>query len=364
MSNDKLIYKLALSFIPNIGCIHAKNLVSYCGGIEKVFSIKKKEILKIPGIGEKKAEDIVNNNALKIAETELKKLENKDISLLFYLDEEYPSRLKNYPDSPLLLYKKGNANINPDRTVAIIGTRNADAYGTTQCEKLIEELTPYHCTIISGLAYGIDTCAHRKSVELDVPNIGILGTGIDSIYPSTNNKLAEAVIKNGALLSEFQLGTKPDRENFPQRNRIIAAMSDVIVVIQSAIKGGSIITAEYANNYNKDVFAIPGKVTDEMSMGCNHLIKTHKAHLCTSAKDIAYIMRWDQRSAPKQMELYPDLNDKEESLFKLIKDKKEIGMESLLYISTFSISELSSLLLNLEFKGLVKSLPGKKYILA
>ncbi len=363
MSNDELLYKLALNFIPNIGSVIAKNLVSYCGGIKEVFTASKRDILRIPGIGEKKAHDVINNDALKKAESELKKLEKTDVPILFFLDENYPKRLSHYSDSPIILYKKGSADLNPQRTVAIVGTRKASSYGQLQTEKLVTELSQYNCTIISGLAYGVDTVAHTQSVKMDIPTIGVLGTGIDSIYPASNRKLSDRMIENGALLSEFDLNSKPDRENFPQRNRVIAGLSDVIIVVESAIKGGSMITAEYANIYSKDVFAIPGHLNHELSQGCNHLIKTHKAALLTNVQDIAYIMRWDQKPQLQQMRLSFDLNDKENMIVELLKENKKSGMEALHYKSSVSISELNSILLNLEFKGIVKAMPGKSYIL-
>ena len=358
--------KLALNFIPNIGAVTVKNLISYCGGIEYVFTAKKSKLKSIPGIGEIRANDIINgmNKALKSAESELNKLEGKGIKVVFYLDDEYPYKLKQYDDAPLTLYTKGEINLNAPRVVAIVGTRKITSYGIIECEKLISGLQAYDCTIISGLAYGVDTIAHRKSVELGMPTIGVLGNGINKIYPATNKSLATKMLYNGGLISEYPLDTKPDRENFPKRNRVIAGMSDVVVIIESAEKGGSIITAEYANEYNKDVFAIPGRTGDEMSEGCNNLIKHHKAHLCTSAEDIAYIMRWDKAALGVQMELVMDLDEDETRLINLIKAEPKIGLDSLHYKTKIPLALLTTTLLNLEFKGLVKPLPGKKYILA
>ena len=364
--NGMELEKLALNFIPNIGAVTVKNLVSYCGGLKNVFTAKKSKLKSIPGVGEVRANDIVNGmqKALKSAEQELKKLEGTDIKVVFYLDDDYPVKLKPYADAPLALYTRGQMELNTSRFVAIVGTRKITPYGIIECEKLIEGLKAYDCTIISGLAYGVDTIAHRKSVELGIPTIGVLGNGINRIYPATNKSLSTKMQAKGGLISEYPLDAKPDRENFPKRNRVIAGMSEVVVIIESAKKGGSIITAEYANDYNKDVFAIPGRVGDQMSEGCNNLIKHHKAHLCTSAEDIAEIMRWDKATTGVQMELVMELEEDEISLMKFIKEEPKIGLDSLHYKTKIPLALLTTTLLNLEFKGLVKPLPGKKYILS
>ena len=258
---------------------------------------------------------------------------------------------------------KGNIKAEVPRMVAIVGTRKVTPYGQIQCENLVEGLKEYDCTIVSGLAYGVDTHAHRKSVELGIPTIGVLGNGMNTIYPAANHKLAEKMLDKGGVISEFQMNQKPDRENFPSRNRIIVGMCDVIIVVESARSGGSMISAEYANNYNKDVFAVPGRTTDTMSEGCNHLIKAHKAHLCTSSDDIAYIMRWDKESPANQMQLFVDLNEEEQVLVGLIRETPNIGLDTLHYKTKLPLGQITTTLLNLEFSGVVKPLPGKKYIL-
>jgi len=364
MNDTNLLYKLALSFIPNIGAIGAKTLISYCGGIKEVFEAKKSDLLKIPGIGVKKVNDVISNDALFLAEKELNLIQKAQVSIAFYLDDNYPARLRNYPDCPLLLYLKGQFFDPTKKTVAIIGTRQPSHYGIGVCERITESLNEFDVTILSGLAYGIDTIAHRKSVECQMRTYGILGNGIDKIYPSSNRSLVSKMLVDGGIISEFPFSTQPDRENFPKRNRIIAGMADAIVVIESKRKGGSIITAEIANDYNKDVFAVPGNWDAEKSEGCNWLIKTHKAHLISSVKDIAYIMGWEAGQVNQQMELGIGLNESEQNIVKIIKDHPEISFDSILYRSDQNLSRLSTMLLNLEFKGLIKSLPGKNYILA
>ncbi len=363
LSEEQYLHLLALNFVPNIGSVMAKTLISYCGGIKEVFNTPQKELIKIPTIGQKRANDILSSDTLKQAEEELKHISSNGIKMVSYLDDDYPHRLKHYPDAPLILFYKGEVDFNVNRTVAIVGTRKITSYGTIQCEKLVQELIDYNVTIVSGLAYGVDTCAHRKALELNIPTIGVLGNGLANVYPASNRKIAQQMTQNGGLVSELKYYAKPDRENFPMRNRIIAGMSDVVVVIESGASGGSMITAEIANNYNKDVFAIPGKLGDDYSKGCNQLIKIHKAHLLTSAKDIEYIMRWDQSAIPKQLPLIIDLDDDERQVVNILRENGSLGLDKLHYSSEIPLFKLTSILLTLEFKGLLKSLPGKKYIL-
>ncbi|MBK8347107.1 MAG: DNA-protecting protein DprA [Saprospiraceae bacterium] len=365
MIDQTQLYLIALTKVPKVGPVLAKNLISYCGGVEAVFAEKRKNLLKIPGIGQIFADSFSPEMMLKEAESELKFIEKNDIQVLTYLDKQYPRRLSNYDASPIVLYYKGNADLNHSRIVSIVGTRQPSDYGKLMCDRIVEGLIPYHVLLASGLAFGVDAQAHRKCVELDIPTLGVLGHGLDRIYPSEHKTLSKKIIDNGGILTEFTSGTLPDRENFPMRNRIIAAISDVVVVIESKRKGGSIITAEYANEYNKDVFAIPGPVTEEISEGCNKLIKQNKAHLLESAADIAYIMRWEEIDAGKviQKQLFVDLDDGEQKMIDIIKINQSVSIDALTYQMSMTPSETASMLLALEFKGLVRSLPGKKYTL-
>lgn len=352
--------------VPEIGPVLAKVLISYCGSAEAVFKANKKQLLKIPQVGPKKVESIINTNTFDEAEKQMKFLQNNDGKAVIFHSEEYPQRLKHFESSPLVLYYKGNMNLNHPRTVAIIGTRQPTELGKINCEKLIEGLQDYDVQIISGLAFGIDTCGHKKAVDSKVETIGVMAHGLDILYPAQNRKLVSQMIEKGGILTEYPINTRPDRENFPMRNRIIASMSDVVVVIESKRKGGSIITAEFANNYNKDVFAIPGRTTDEISEGCNKLIKQHKANLLESAADIGYIMRWDETDKKKvvQKALFIDYTPEEQRLVDILKTKDSVTVDDLNYQLKMPPSELASMLLNLEFKGAIRSLPGKKYILS
>jgi DNA processing protein len=363
--NEDIIKVIALTKVPKVGPVIARTLISYCGGIDAVFSESKKNLLKIPGIGQLFVENFDPGASLKIAEQEYSFLEKNHIRSITYWDKSYPVRLNNFDSSPIILYYKGNTDLNHHRTVAVVGTRKPSSYGTIMCDRIIEGLLPYNVLLVSGLAFGVDAISHRKCVELNIPTLGVLGHGLDRIYPSEHKSLSNKMIENGGVITEFTSGTMPDRENFPMRNRIIAALSDVVIVIESKRKGGSIITAEFANEYNKDVFAVPGPVTEEISEGCNKLIKQHKAHLLESAADIAYIMRWEEIDAGKiiQKQLFVDLDDDETKMVAIIRDNKEIAIDALTYKMTMTPSEVASILLALEFKGMVRSLPGKKYVL-
>lgn len=357
---------LALHFIPGIGDFLVKQLVSYCGSAEEVFKLPKSKLLKIPNVGEATYSALQSGNPFKLAEEEIRKAEKNDTRLLFYFDKEYPERLKSIDDSPSLLYVKGNLNLNTSKTVGLVGTRQATSYGKEIVEQIVEDLQGHQPLIVSGLAYGIDIHAHKEALKRSLPTLGILGSGIDVIYPATHQDVAKKMIDQGGLATENPFGTKPDAHNFPARNRIIAGLCDALVVVEAAEKGGALITAEIANNYNKDVFAIPGSLHQVYSQGCNKLIKVNKAHLMTSVKDLEYIMNWSP--AQKNVEISSeqlDLNlfDTEERIVvNFLKEKRSPMMiDELSRRSAISPSTLASLLLNLEFKNVVRSLPGKMY---
>ena len=361
-AEQELLYKVALTKIPNIGPKLARVLVSYCGGIEAVFNQNRRSLEKIPGIGSFHANDVLSNTALKDSENEVEFVIKNNVSALFYLDHDYPARLKHYDDSPVILYKKGKGDINANRMVAIVGTRNASDEGKILCEKLVEDLNPYDVTIISGLAYGIDSHAHKSCIKNEMSTFGVLAHGLDRVYPATNTNLSRQMMEKGGMLTEFTSGTNPDRENFPMRNRIVAGMSDVVVVVESANKGGSLITAEFANGYNKDVFAFPGRPSDENFKGCNKLIKINKAALIESALDIAYVMQWDQEKPSEiQTSLFVELTEEEQKIAELLKSEKTQSMDEMSYKLGKTQSELATLLLGLEFSNVIVSLPGKNY---
>ena len=359
------IYRIGLTLIPGIGDVLAKNLVSYCGSPEAVFREKRSKLQKIPGIGQVLSNMVSNADVLKHAEDDLKFVERYKITPLFYTDSDYPKRLRNCHDSPVVLYYKGNAGLNTSRVLSIVGTRKISRYGRKLCEDLIKGLVEHDVLVVSGLAYGVDICAHRSCVALGVPTVGVLAHGLDKIYPAVHRATAQAMLDNGGLLTDFPSKTQPDRENFPKRNRIVAGMADATVVIESGKEGGSLITADIANSYNRDVFAFPGRTEDQYSEGCNKLIKANKAALVESVSDILLMMGWEDKSkegkSPAQKKMFVELSLDEEALVKALSEKESMHIDDICYKAGFSVSKVSSILLGLEFSGVVQSLPGKMY---
>jgi len=355
---------VALSMVDSVGPVLAKYLVSYCGGAEAVFAASDKSLAKIPQVGPATIAKLKDEAAFAKADAQLEYCDKKGISVHSYLDDSYPRRLKHFDTSPIILYYNGGGTLNHHRTVGIVGTRKPTERGDIICQKIVRGLAHYDVQIISGLAYGIDSLAHKYAVEEGIPTIGVLGHGHDIIYPASNRSLAEKMLPSGGTLSEFSIKSRIDREHFPMRNRIIAAMSDALIVVESARKGGSMITADMANQFNKDVFAVPGRTTDEYSEGCNKLIKQHKANLLESAADISYIMRWDELDTSKsvQASLFVELTPLEQKVVDAIKQRPNVNIDELNYMLQLSNSELAAQLINLEFSGVIKSLPGKKYI--
>ena len=364
--NDNLLYQIALTLVPQVGALTAKNLVSYCGSAEGVFRASRKELLKIPGIGLVVTNAILSAPSLHLAERELDFLEKNKVEAVFYTDERYPTRLKQCADGPVMLFFKGSSCrlLNSERIVAIVGTRQPGDYGKYACEEIIDGLKSYNVLIISGLAYGIDITAHRKSNMTDVPNIGVLGHGLGSIYPKQHRSVALKMIENGGLLTEYIHSANPDREHFPMRNRIIAGMCDALVVVETAASGGSMISAQLAVDYGRDLFAVPGRINDPKSAGCNLLLKSDKAKLIESAADLAAAMRWDLAGKTKaiQTQLFLDLDPTEKKVFDLIRHSPEIPIDRLTEKALLPPGELASLILNLEFKGVIRTLPGKRYV--
>lgn len=363
MPDNELLYQISLTLIPKIGDITGKKLVAYCGGPEAVFSEKKSALRKIPGIGETTINNIVGHNAFQRAEEEINFIQKNGIDVLFFTHPDYPARLLNCEDGPLLLYYRGTANLNQKKILAVVGTRRATNYGKHQCREIIESFRDKDVLIVSGLAYGIDACAHRSALEFGMETIGVLGHGLDRLYPAQNRKIAESMLEQGGLLTEFMSFSKPDRENFPRRNRIVAGMSDATLVIESDKKGGALITADIAFSYNRDVFALPGRVGDDLSRGCHFLIKTNRAALIESGGDLSQMMGWESVSPGKkeQPELFVQLSADETKVLEIIRQSGEISIDKLTLACEMPTSKISAALLSLEFEGLVQSLPGKLY---
>jgi DNA processing protein len=363
MTND-LLYKLALTTIPNIGAVHAKILLQHYD-LKDIFNAKKTELEKIEGIGTIRATSIKNFKNFTKAEEEIKFIEKFRIRALFVTDDDYPKRLLNCYDSPTLLYYKGTADLNTSKTIAVVGTRSHTDYSKKIIDKFIQEVAAQNILIVSGMAFGVDAIAHKSAVKNNLPTVGVLGHGLDQIYPPDHSGLAKDMLKNGGgLLTEFRSKTKPDKHNFPTRNRIVAGMSDATIVIESGIKGGSMVTAELANGYNRDVFAFPGKITDNKSAGCNYLIKANKAMLLTDAQELIEMMGWEAKRTKEkkgQREIFIELTKDEKIVVDILKEKETVHIDELNLRSGLSTSAIAAAILNLELQNVVAGLPGKMY---
>jgi DNA processing protein len=365
LDEEKLKYQIAISLLPGIGSVNAKKLIAYAGSLEGVFKLKSHQISKIPGIGSVIAKQIAAANPLDKAGEEIEFIKKNDIKTSFFLDDDYPARLKPLPDAPFLIFMKGNVDLDAKKVVSIVGTRNATDYGKETCVNLITELAErgHEPLVVSGLAYGIDITAHKAAIKNNLPTVAVLGHGLHTIYPSVHEKEAKQIVENGALLSDFCINSIFEKRNFVKRNRIIAGLADATIVVESASKGGSLITADIANSYNRDVFAFPGRITDTYSKGCNTLIKSNKAALIQSVRDLEYIMGWDplKKNRPVQQQLLRELTEVEKLVMDIIKENKTINIDFLCAKAGIPVSKLSPLLLDLEFSGFIKSLPGKVY---
>lgn len=363
-----LIYYIAINTLEGIGAVQAKQLIAYCGSAEAVFKQKKSQLLKIPGIGPKTAESIIKGTCFKQAEDEITFVEKNNIEAIPYTANNYPKRLTHCSDNPVLLYKKGNANLNYQKTISIVGTRKATKYGKDFIIQLCEELKNQHIQIISGLALGIDGQAHKSALDNGLNTVAVLGHALNTIYPPLHTNLAKEILsREGALLSEYPSFEPMHPSNFPMRNRIVAGMSDAVIVVESAVKGGALITANIANSYNRDVFALPGRYKDKSSQGCNFLIKANKAHLIESATDLLNIMGWQTSSRkPKliQKQIALDLSENEQKVVNTLKDSDGLEVDLLMVKTNLNGSLLATVLLELELKGIVYSLPGNRYILS
>lgn len=359
-----LLYQVALTFIREIGPVNGKKLMAYMGSPREIFQGDRKKLAAIPGISRKLLQEITSKEPLQNAEKELKYIERHRIRPLFYTDEAYPRRLRHCEDAPLMLYYKGNACVNYPRVVAIVGTRSATPYGGTMCEKIIEGLKGADVMIISGLASGIDSLAHGYALKGGLPTIGVIAHGHDTMYPAQNKNLAKRMQRNGGVISEWSSGVVPEKIMFPRRNRIIAGMADVVVVVEAAYKGGALITADIANSYNRDVVAVPGRSNDKYSQGCNQLIKNNQAALATCAQDVLRLMGWETKNKTTkcmQRKLFQELTPLEKQIVDILGENGPSGVDWLATEMNVPGSKLSPALLKLEFAGLLKPIPGNQY---
>lgn len=367
LTDQQLIHRIALSLLKGIGPVNARNLVAYCGGVDPLFTDRKirRKLESVPGIGTERINAIMDRSVLVTAEKELAWARKHKLRILFYLDDDFPRRLKPCEDAPVLLFVKGNAVLDPERSVSIVGTRSPTDHGRRITEELVEGLKDSGATIVSGLAYGIDIAAHRAALKHDLPTIGCVAHGLDRIYPGEHRETAADMLKLGALITELPHGAPFVPGNFPARNRIIAGLSDCTIVVESGMKGGSLITADIAQSYDRDVLAIPGRPSDAKSTGCNWLIQQNKAALVNNAQDVIKLMGWEprKRKAPKQAALFVDLMPDEKALVDILKETGKLDIDTLCHRSRMPQSKAATLLLNLEFSGVVRSLPGKVYAL-
>lgn len=358
------IFHIALLKVPGVGHGTIKNLISYCGSAESVFNTHKGKLLRIPGVGETIASAIRSTHPISAAEEELAKAEKQGVSILTYTDSDYPKRLKQIYDAPSILYVKGPANLNTIKSVAIVGTRKATQYGKKWTQSIVEALVPHECTIISGLAYGIDIEAHRASLLHSLPTVGVMASGIDTVYPSAHKNTAHKITESGALVTENPLGAKADAPKFPARNRIIAGMADLVIVIEAADKGGALITAKLAFDYDREVFAVPGSLDQPYSIGCLNLIRNQAAHVFTKIKDLEDTMGWLPHVAhnPKEkVDFSQYASPEKEILLVLSKEMEGLHIDDLSWKAQVPIHQLMATLLDLEFRGLVKPIPGKVF---
>lgn len=366
MNEDENRYVLALKLTPGIGDVLAKQLISYCGSAAAIFKEKKGTLLKIPNIGDKTVKALTSTSFVNQAEGLISNCDKQNIAVIPYFHPDFPEKLKTINDAPLLIYTKGKSAFKESKMVGVVGTRNATNYGKQITEKIVEELMAHQAVVVSGLAYGIDISAHRAALKYNLPTVAVLAGGLDNIYPSVHKKSAQEMLENdGGWISEYPPGTKPEAHNFPSRNRIIAGMSEALIVVEAASKGGALITANIAYSYNREVFAVPGDLEHQYSEGCNALIRSQKANIYTGIKDLEYLLGWEKGMEKPKKQLV-DLNSYSEPERKIMsvldEFKSGLHLDELSWKAQISVHEAVSHLLTLEFDGLIKSLPGKRYM--
>ncbi len=364
MTEQQLIYTLALQHVPKIGATTAKKLINHCGSAEAVLKEKKSNLLKIDGIGTITIDGLFDAVHIKEAEYELKFIKDNNIETHYFNSDSYPERLKHCIDGPIILFQSGNINLKEKYIISIVGTRKITTNGIVFCEKLVETLSPYNPIIVSGFAYGTDITAQKAAVKHNLQTIGCLAHGLNQIYPKVHKKYVADIERHGGFYTDFWSTDNFDRNNFLKRNRIIAGLSEATIVIESAEKGGSLVTADIANSYNRDVFAVPGRTTDSQSVGCNNLIKQQKAHLLSDPLDVPYLLNWqlDTNEKPTvQKQLFVELDDNEKIIYNYLKHKDKELLDVIAVDCDIPSYKIAGLLLNMELKGVIRPLPGKLF---
>lgn len=365
MKEDELLSILALLKTEGIGDIFAKKLLTHFDSAKEIFQSKKEKFLSIDGMGEKIYKNLQDVSNFKKAEKELKFIQDEQINVQFYRSEEYPERLKHCVDGPVLLFSSGKIALQNQKIISIVGTRNMTNYGSEFCKKLIEDLSSFNPVILSGFAFGVDIHAHATAINLNLQTIGVLAHGLNQIYPKEHKKYMHKMEEHGGFLTEFWSDSKPDRENFVRRNRIVAGISEATIVIESAERGGSMITANLANDYNRDVFAVPGRVQDNYSQGCNKLIKTQRAHLLSSAQDLIYVLNWETKKNKSnqsiQKQMFVEMNEDEQFIYDFLQKNGKELLDLIAIACEMPVFKISSILIQMELKGLIRPLPGKYF---
>jgi len=364
-SYAELQYRIALTMTPAIGPISARKLISKAGSAREVFRMSRASLETIPSIGPLMSQSIIGSALLKQAALEMKFLEKHHISALYFEDEQYPARLRECEDAPILLYTKGDKGLHAKHALSVVGTRKASSYGKEICRSIILDLGSMigDLVIISGLAFGIDVIAHRASLEGGIPTVAVLGHGFTTIYPHAHRETAKKICGLGALVTDFHSGMGPERNNFLRRNRIIAGLADATLVVESARKGGALITADMASSYQREVLAVPGRVTDERSEGCNRLIRSNAAAMVESAKDIIDQLNWndDMVQVPQRLSEKPVFTTQEKQLLELLRSHNGLDPGDLSLHSGIPIQVVLSLLTQMELKRWVLVEPGNQY---
>ncbi len=364
MNDAELLQHLSLTMIPQVGDVQIGILLKHFGSAASVLSASAKALEEVPGIGTVRAASIRNCHVQQRVEAEWRFIQKNHIKVLVKGNQGYPSKLEHCMDAPHVLFYKGSSDLLNKRVVSVVGTRFPSQYGKDRVVELMAVLGQYNVMVVSGLAYGIDTVVHKEALNNTLETIGVLGHGLDQLYPHANKALAADMLQQGGLLSEFMQGIQPEKQNFPKRNRIVAGMADAVVVVESGSKGGSLITADIANSYNKDVLAYPGRATDPSSKGCNQLIRNHKANLITCGQDLVEFMNWaeDQHQSSKvQHAMKASLSDEENVILSIISHHDPCPIDLLTNVSGLNPGLVSAHVLSLEMVGLITSLPGKLY---
>ncbi len=364
MTEQDLIYALALQHVPKIGATTAKKLINHCGSAEAVLNEKKTNLLKIDGIGTITINGLFDTIHLEEAENELRFIKDNNIKAHYFTEDTYPEKLKHCIDGPIVLFQSGNINLNNKPIISIVGARKITTNGIAFCEKLVETLAPYNPIIVSGFAYGTDITAQRAAIKHNLQTIGCLAHGLNQIYPKVHKKYVAEVENHGGFYTDFWSTDVFDRNNFLKRNRIIAGLSEATIVIESAEKGGSLVTADIANSYDREVFAVPGRTTDSQSVGCNNLIKFQKAHLLSNPLDVPYILNWqleDEKKPVVQKQLFVALNEDEKVIYNYLKENGKEILDVIALECNIPTYKLAGTLLNMELKGVIRPLPGKLF---